>query len=154
MPKVIEGKIDAKGLKVAIVCSRFNEFVSKRLLEGAVDALVRHGAKDGDIDVFLAPGSFEIPAVTKRVIQSKSYNGVICIGTLIRGGTPHFDYLSAEVTKGIALLSLESDVPIVYGVITTDTIEQAIERAGTKMGNKGWDAAMALIEMCSLYKQT
>jgi len=150
MPRIIEGHLDGKGRRFGIVVSRFNSFISERLLEGALDALVRHGTKDDDIDVVRVPGSFEIPFFAKKLAESGKYQAVICLGALIRGATPHFDYISAECTKGIAQASLETGVPVVYGVITTDTIEQAIERAGTKAGNKGHDAAMAALEEADL----
>jgi 6,7-dimethyl-8-ribityllumazine synthase len=152
MARIIEGKLDAKGLKVAIVVSRFNSFICERLLEGATDALLRHNADDGDIDVVRVPGAFEIPLVAKKLASSGRYDGVICLGAVIRGATPHFDYVCSEVSKGVASVSLDSDIPIAFGVITTDTIEQAIERAGSKAGNKGAEAAMVVIEMLNLFK--
>ncbi len=151
--KSIEGKLDASGLKVAIVVSRFNEFITSKLLGGAMDCLKRNRANEDDITVVWVPGSFEIPSVVKKMAQSKKYDAVISLGAVIRGATPHFDYIAAEVTKGVAQISLSSDIPVVYGVLTTDTIEQAIERAGTKSGNKGFDAALSAIEMCNIYKQ-
>lgn len=151
--RIIEGKLNAQGLKFGVVVSRFNEFITSKLLEGALDALLRHGAKEEDIDVVRVPGSFEIPLVAKKMAQSGKYNAVICLGTLIRGATPHFDYIAAEVSKGIALVSLETGIPVAFGVITTETIEQAIERAGSKAGNKGWDAAMVAIEMARVIEQ-
>jgi len=150
MPKIIEGNLIAEGKTFAIVVSRFNDFITDRLVGGAVDALVRCGADDQDIDVVKVPGAFEIPLVTKKIAGRKRYDAIICLGAVIRGATPHFDYVSAEVSKGVAMVSLESDVPVIFGVITTDTIEQAIERAGTKSGNKGWSAAMAAVEMANL----
>ncbi|APG26719.1 6,7-dimethyl-8-ribityllumazine synthase [Syntrophotalea acetylenivorans] len=152
MARIIEGKLDAKGLKVAIVVSRFNSFICERLLEGATDALLRHNADDGDIDVIRVPGAFEIPLVAKKLATSGRYDGVICLGAVIRGATPHFDYVCAEVSKGVASVSLDTDIPIAFGVITTDTIEQAIERAGSKAGNKGAEAAMVVIEMLNLFR--
>lgn len=152
MPKFIEGQLSAEGLKVGIVVSRFNSFISERLLEGAVDALMRHGAKDANIEVVRVPGSFEIPLAAKKMAESKRYHAVIALGAVIRGSTPHFDYVSSEVTKGIASVSLDSGIPVIMGVLTTDTIEQAVERAGTKAGNKGWDAALSAMEMASLAK--
>lgn len=152
MPKMLEGKLLAEGLKFGIVVSRFNEFVTKRLLEGALDALGRHGAKDDDIAVAWVPGTFEVPLVAQKMASSGKYDAVICVGAVIRGATPHFEYIAAEVTKGIAQVGLATGVPTVYGVITTDTIEQAIERAGTKVGNKGFDAAEAAIEMVNLVR--
>jgi len=151
--KVIQGELQAKGLKFAIIVSRFNDFITGKLLEGAVDALVRHGAKEEDIDVIKVPGAFEIPLTAKKVASKGSYSAVICLGTVIRGATPHFDYVAAEVSKGVASVSLETGVPIAFGVLTTDTIEQAVERAGTKSGNKGFDAAMTAIEMAQVFKK-
>ncbi|HMK60489.1 MAG TPA: 6,7-dimethyl-8-ribityllumazine synthase [Dissulfurispiraceae bacterium] len=151
--KVIEGKLQAKDLKFGIVISRFNDFITSRLLDGAVDGLLRHGAADKDIDVVRVPGSFEIPLVAKKMAAGGKYDAVICLGTVIRGATPHFDYVAAEVSKGIAIASLETGVAIAFGVITSDTIEQAVERAGSKSGNKGWDAAMTAIEMAHVMKQ-
>ncbi|MDA8215343.1 MAG: 6,7-dimethyl-8-ribityllumazine synthase, partial [Nitrospiraceae bacterium] len=139
--KIIEGELQAKGLKFGIIVSRFNDFITSRLLDGAIDALVRHGAKEDDIEVVKVPGSFEIPLAAKKMASKGAYNAVICLGTVIRGATPHFDYVAAEVSKGVAAASLDTGVPIAFGVITSDTIEQAVERAGTKAGNKGWDAA-------------
>jgi 6,7-dimethyl-8-ribityllumazine synthase len=153
MAKIVEGKIRADGLRFGIVVSRFNNFITERLLEGALDALRRNGAGEDAIDIYRTPGSFEIPAVVKRVLARDQYDAIICLGAVIRGATPHFSYISAEVTKGIAQLSMESTVPITFGVITADTIEQAIERAGTKVGNKGWDAALSAIEMANLYRE-
>ena len=152
MGKSFEGMLLGKGLKFGIVVSRFNEFIAQKLLEGAQDALVRHGAAEADIDIAWVPGSFEIPLVAKKLAQSGRYDAVICLGAVIRGGTPHFEYIAAEVTKGIAGVNLETGVPVAYGVITTDTLEQAIERAGTKEGNKGFDAAVSAIEMANLVK--
>ncbi len=152
MVKTIEGKLDGKGLKFGIVQSRFNDFITARLVEGAVDALVRHGVKDEDITVVKVPGSFEIPIAAKKLASAGKVDAVICIGTVIRGSTPHFDYIAAEVSKGVAQVGLESGIPVLFGVLTTDSIEQAIERAGTKSGNKGWDAAMGAIEMVRLMK--
>jgi 6,7-dimethyl-8-ribityllumazine synthase len=151
--KIIEGELQAKGLKFGIIMSRFNDFITTRLLEGAQDALLRHGAKEDDIVVIKVPGSFEIPMAAKKLALKGSYNAIICLGTIIRGATPHFEYIAAEVSKGIATVSLETGLPITFGVLTTDTIEQAIERAGTKSGNKGWDAAMTAIEMAHLLKK-
>lgn len=151
--KIVEGKLQAQGLKFGIVISRFNEFITSKLLEGALDALLRHGAKENDIQIVRVPGSFEIPLIAKKLAQSGKFNAIICLGTLIRGATPHFDYIAAEVSKGIALVSLETGIPVSFGVITTETIEQAIERAGSKSGNKGWDAAMVAIEMARVIEQ-
>jgi 6,7-dimethyl-8-ribityllumazine synthase len=153
MAKIVEGKIRADGLRFGIVVSRFNNFITERLLEGTLDALRRNGAGEDAIDIYRTPGSFEIPAVAKRVLARDQYDAIICLGAVIRGATPHFSYISAEVTKGIAQLSMESGVPVTFGVITADTIEQAIERAGTKVGNKGWDAALSAIEMANLYRE-
>lgn len=150
MPIVHEGRIQAEGLRVAIVASRFNEFICGRLVEGALDALVRHGALDQDVHLIRVPGAFEIPAVARWAAQSGRFDAVICLGVVIRGGTPHFEYIAAEVSKGVAQVAMEAPVPVVFGVLTTDTIEQAIERAGSKAGNKGWDAAMAAMELVQL----
>ena len=151
--KVFEGKMLAKGLRFGIIVSRFNDFIGERLLGGALDALNRNGADDQNIDIFKVPGAFEIPLIAKKAAQSGKYDAVICLGAVIRGGTPHFDYIAAEVSKGIANVAIEAGVPISFGVLTTDTLEQAIERAGAKSGNKGWDAASAAIEMANLLKQ-
>lgn len=151
--KIFEGDLQAKGLKFGIVISRFNEFITGKLLDGAKDALIRHGAKEEDIDIVKVPGSFEIPLIAKKMAAKETYNAVICLGTVIRGATPHFDYISAEVSKGIAMASMETGVPVAFGVLTCDTIEQAVERAGTKSGNKGWDAALTAIEMAQLLKK-
>jgi len=150
--KILEGELQAKGLKFGIVVSRFNDFITTKLLEGALDALLRHGAKEEDIEIMKVPGSFEIPLAAKKM-ASKKYNAIICLGTVIRGATPHFDYVAAEVSKGIAAASLETEVPMAFGVITSDTIEQAIERAGSKAGNKGWDAAITAIEMAQVLRK-
>ncbi|OPX18064.1 6,7-dimethyl-8-ribityllumazine synthase [candidate division WOR-3 bacterium 4484_100] len=150
--KEIKGRLIGKGKKVAIIISRFNEFVSRRLLEGAIDCLIRHGVLANNIVVYWTPGSFEIPGVARRV-RSGKFDCLLCLGAVIRGDTPHFDYIAAEVTKGIASLNLEKGAPVIYGIITADTIEQAIERAGTKAGNRGWDAAMAGLELADLYTQ-
>ncbi len=150
MPSVFEGNISAQGKKFALVVSRFNDFVSDKLLAGAIDALGRHGARDEDIDIVKVPGSFEIPLMAKKMAEKERYHAVICIGAVIRGSTPHFEYVSAEVSKGVASVGLESGVPVIFGVVTTDTLEQAIERAGTKAGNKGWSAAIAAMEMANL----
>ena len=150
MAKTLEAHLNAEGKKFALVVSRFNDFITDKLLSGALDALVRSGAKDNDIQIVKVPGAFEIPLVAKKMATQKKVSAIICLGAVIRGATPHFDYVSAEVSKGIAQASLESGVPIIFGVVTTDTIEQAIERAGTKAGNKGWSAAMAAVEMANL----
>ena len=151
--KIIEGELQAKGLRFCIVISRFNEFITGKLLDGAMDALIRHGAKEEEIDVVKVPGSFEIPVVARKMALKAAHNAVICLGTVIRGATPHFEYISAEVSKGIASASMETGVPIAFAVLTCDTIEQAVERAGTKGGNKGWDAALTAIEMAQLMKK-
>jgi 6,7-dimethyl-8-ribityllumazine synthase len=150
MPKLIEADLVAKGKKFAIVVSRFNDFITDKLVGGAVDALVRSGTLDKDIDVVKVPGAFEIPLVAKKIAAGKRHDAVICLGAVIRGATPHFDYVSAEVSKGVAAASMEAGLPIIFGVLTTDTLEQAIERAGSKSGNKGWDAALAAVEMANL----
>lgn len=151
MPRTIEGQLVATGKRFGIIASRFNEFIVKKLLEGCLDGLTRHGVNEEEITIAWVPGSFEIPLGAQRLAMSEDYDAVICLGALIRGGTPHFDYISGEVTKGIAQVGLQSGVPVVYGVITTDSIEQAIERAGTKVGNKGYDAAMSALEMTDLF---
>ena len=150
MPKIIEAKLLAEGKKFALVVSRFNDFITERLLEGALDGLLRSGTKDEDIEIVRVPGAFEIPLMAKKMASTARYHAVICLGAVIRGATPHFDYVSAEVSKGIAMVSLESEIPVIFGIVTTDTIEQAIERAGTKAGNKGWDAAITAVEMANL----
>jgi len=151
--KTLEGKLNAKGLKFGIVVSRFNSFIGERLLEGAMDALKRSGAEEKDCTVARVPGAFEIPLAAKKMAKGGRYDAVLCLGCVIRGATPHFAYIAAEVTKGIASVSLESEIPVAFGVLITDTIEQAIERAGTKVGNKGFDAAMTAIEMANLVKE-
>ena len=153
MPKQYEGRLDGSGLRMALVVGRFNSFISERLVDGALDALLRHGVVDGDITVARVPGAFEIPLVARKMAESGKFDAVICLGAVIRGSTPHFDYVSAEVSKGIASVGLASGVPVIFGVLTTDSIEQAIERAGTKAGNKGFDAAMSAIEMVNLLKE-
>lgn len=152
MPRIIEGNLSSKGLKFAVIVSRFNDFISGRLLEGAIDTLLRSGAADGDMDVVKVPGSYEMPVVAKRLASMGSYDAIICLGCVIRGDTPHFDYVAAEAAKGIAKVSLDAGVPVSFGVITADNLEQAIERAGTKSGNKGRDAALTAIEMANLLK--
>ncbi len=152
MGKCFEGMLLGKGLKFSLVASRFNEFITKKLVEGAQDALLRHGVNEADIEIAWVPGSFEIPLVAKKLAQTKRYDAVICLSAVIRGGTPHFDYIAAEVTKGIAKVSLETGLPVAYGVITADTLEQAIERAGAKEGNRGFQAAVNAIEMANLVK--
>lgn len=153
MTNVIQGYLSAKNKKFGIVISRFNEFISNKLLTGALDCLSRHDCEEKNIDIVWTPGSFEIPLTAKKLAQQKKYNAIICLGAIIRGGTPHFDFVAAEVSKGIANASLETGVPIIFGVITSDNIEQAIERAGTKSGNKGWDAALSAIEMADLFEK-
>ena len=153
MPRIIEGKLVAKGMKFGIVASRFNDFICGRLIDGAVDALTRAGADEKDILIYKVPGAFELPAMAKKLAKAAKFDAVICLGAVIRGATPHFEYISAEVTKGIASVGLETEVPVAFGVLTTDTIEQAIERAGAKAGNKGWDAAMSAIEMVDLFRK-
>ena len=152
MGKLYEGLLLGKGLKIAMVVSRFNEFVTNKLLEGAQDALLRHDVNQDDIDIAWVPGAFEIPVVAQKLAQTNRYDAVICLGAVIRGATPHFEYIAAEVTKGIAQVGLNTGVPVIFGVITSDTLEQAIERAGTKSGNKGFDAAVNAIEMANLMK--
>ncbi|MDO8281507.1 MAG: 6,7-dimethyl-8-ribityllumazine synthase [Thermodesulfovibrionia bacterium] len=151
--KTYEGQLQAKGLKFGIVVSRFNDFINNKLLEGALDALLRHGAAEGDIDIVKVPGAFEIPLAAKILAAKKTYDAVICLGTIIRGATPHFEYVASGAAKGVASASLETGVPISFGVLTTDNIEQAVERAGSKSGNKGWDAALVAIEMAQLLKK-
>jgi len=152
MSRVFEGKLVGEGHKIGIVVSRFNEFITNKLLSGCMDALTRHNVSPDDIDIAWVPGAFEIPFMAQKMV-GKDYDAVICLGAVIRGATPHFEYVSAEVTKGVAQVSLNSGIPVIYGVITADTIEQAIERAGTKAGNKGVDAAISAIEMVNLTKQ-
>lgn len=149
-----QGKLQAKGLKIGIIVSRFNQFISERLLEGALDALHKLGAEEKDISVFKVPGSFEIPVIAKKLAKARRVDGIVCLGTLIRGDTPHFDFLSAEVTKGLAQISMDEGLPVSFGILTVDTIEQAIERAGTKAGNKGWDAVFSVVETLNLIKET
>jgi 6,7-dimethyl-8-ribityllumazine synthase len=152
MAKILEGKISAEGFRFAIVVSRFNDFISSRLVEGALDALRRHGATDKQVSLVKVPGSFEIPLTAKKLAESGDYNAIICLGAVIRGSTPHFEYIAAEVSKGVASVALDTRIPVIFGVLTTDSIEQAIERAGTKSGNKGWDAAMSAMEMVNLFE--
>ncbi|MCH7495033.1 MAG: 6,7-dimethyl-8-ribityllumazine synthase [Candidatus Marinimicrobia bacterium] len=153
MSNVIEGELKAVGLKFALVVGRFNSIISNQLLEGALDCLRRHEAKDETQDVYWVPGSREIPAVAKKLVESGIYDGVICLGAVIKGATPHFDYVAQEVSRGISDLAYNSNIPVIFGVLTTNSVEQALERAGTKMGNKGWDAALAAIEMHNLFKK-
>ena len=150
---VYEGKLDAKGLRIAIVVSRFNSFITERLLEGALDALKRHGLEEGQVDIYKVPGAFEIPLMAKVLAGKAELDGIICLGAVIKGATPHFHYVASEVAKGVAQVSLESGKPVSFGVITSENIEQAVERAGTKSGNKGFDAAVSLIEMANLLKK-
>lgn len=150
--KTIEGKLIAEGLKVGIVVARFNEFIGSKLLGGAIDGLVRHGMNEDDIEVIWVPGAFEIPVMAQKMAQSKKYDAIICLGAVIKGSTSHYDYVCAEVSKGIASVSLQFGLPVMFGVLTTDNIEQAIERAGTKAGNKGYDCAMGAIEMVNLIR--
>ena len=151
--RTIEGKLDATGLHFGIVIARFNEFISGKLLAGCLDGLRRHGADEENIEIAWSPGSFEIPLLAKKMAESKKFNAVICLGAVIRGATPHFDYVASEVSKGVAHVALETGLPVIFGVLTTDNLEQAIERAGTKGGNKGFDAALAAIEMANLLKE-
>ena len=153
MPKVIQGELVCQGKKFGIVVSRFNEFISNKLLGGALDALSRHGVQEEEITIIWSPGAFEIPILARKMAESGDYDAVITLGAVIRGGTPHFDYIANEVSKGVAQVALNSGIPVVFGVLTTDTIEQAIERAGTKSGNKGFDAAVSAIEMVNLMEQ-
>ncbi len=153
MANLFEGELSGKGFRFGIVASRFNSFITDRLQESAIDGLVRHGVNEKDIDIAKVPGAFEIPFVAKRMARSKKVNAVICLGTIIRGDTPHFDFIASEVSKGVATVAMEYEIPVIFGILTTETIEQAIERAGTKAGNKGWDAALSALEMVNLFKQ-
>jgi 6,7-dimethyl-8-ribityllumazine synthase len=153
MPKIFEGKISAEGFRFAVIVSRFNDFISSKLVEGAMDALKRHGVQEEQVSLVKVPGSFEIPMTAKKLAKSGNYDAVICLGAVIRGATPHFDYVAAEVSKGIANVALESEIPVTFGVLTTENLEQAIERAGSKAGNKGWDAAIAAMEMVNLFDE-
>jgi 6,7-dimethyl-8-ribityllumazine synthase len=153
MAKIYEGKLDASGLKFGIIVSRFNDLLTAKLQEGALDCLLRHSASEDDIEVFRVPGSFEIPYIANHLANSKKYDAIICLGALIRGHTPHFEYIAAEVSKGIANISMATGLPVIYGVVTADTLEQGIERCGTKAGNRGWDAAQSAIEMANLYRE-
>lgn len=153
MPNIIEGKLDGKGKKFAIIVSRFNEFITNKLMTGALDCLNRHNTNLDDVDIIWAPGAFEIPLVAQKAAKNEKYDAVICLGAVIRGATPHFDYVASEVSKGIAHVNLQSEKSVVFGIITADTIEQAIERAGTKAGNKGWDAALTALEMANLLQK-
>jgi 6,7-dimethyl-8-ribityllumazine synthase len=151
--KTYQGKLQAKGLKIGIVVSRFNSFLSERLLEGALEALQKMGAQEADLAIYKVPGSFEVPLVAKKLAKAKAVDGILCIGALIRGDTPHFDYLSAEVTKGLAQIAMDDGVPVSFGILTVDSVEQGIERAGTKAGNKGYDAAFSLVETLNMIKE-
>ncbi len=151
--KTFEGRLVAEGLKVGIIVARFNEFIGSKLLSGAIDGLVRHGMNEDDIEVAWVPGAFEIPVAAQRMAQSKKYDAIICLGAVIKGSTSHYDYVCAEVSKGVASVSLQYGLPVMFGVLTTDNIEQAIERAGTKAGNKGYDCALSAIEMANLFRQ-
>lgn len=153
-PAVHEGRLNAEGFRFAIVASRWNEFISSRLVDGALDGLERLGAKEGGVEVYRVPGAFEIPLLALRLAQSRKFDAVICLGTIIRGQTPHFDYIANEVTRGIAHAGLESGVPVVFGIVTADTVDQAIDRAGVKLGNKGFEAAMTAVELANLYRET
>jgi 6,7-dimethyl-8-ribityllumazine synthase len=153
MARIIEGKLWGEGLHFGIVVSRFNGFITERLVEGAIDGLVRHGVRDDDIDILRVPGAFEIPVATKRLAELKRYHAILCLGAVIRGATPHFDFVAGQVSSGIASIALESSVPCIFGILTTETVEQAIERAGTKMGNKGWEAAVSAVEMANVLAQ-
>jgi 6,7-dimethyl-8-ribityllumazine synthase len=153
MVKIHEGKLDASGLKFGIIVSRFNDLLTAKLQEGAIDCLKRHNASEENIEVYKVPGSFEIPYMANHLARSKKYDAVICLGALIRGHTPHFEYIAAEVSKGIANISMATGLPVIYGVVTADTLEQGIERCGTKAGNRGWDAAQSAIEMANLYRE-
>lgn len=151
--KIYEGKLVAKNQKIGIIVGRFNEFIGSKLLSGAIDGLKRHGVSEDNIEITWVPGAFEMPLIAKKMAKTKKYDAVICLGAVIRGATPHFDYVSSEVSKGIANVSLETEIPVIFGVLTTDTIEQAIERAGTKAGNKGYEAAVSAIELSNLLKE-
>jgi len=152
--KTYQGMLQAKGLKIGIVVSRFNQFISERLLEGALDALHKLGAAEADLSIYKVPGSFEVPFIAKKIAASGKVDGLLCLGALIRGDTPHFDFLSAEVTKGLAQISMDEGLPVAFGILTVDTLEQGIERAGTKAGNKGYDAAFSLVETLNLVKSS
>ncbi|MDY7035157.1 MAG: 6,7-dimethyl-8-ribityllumazine synthase [Thermodesulfobacteriota bacterium] len=153
MTEIFEGKISGEGFRFAVIVSRFNDFISSKLVEGAMDALLRHGANEKQVSLIKVPGAFEIPLAAKRLAEGGQYDAIICLGAVMRGATPHFEYIAAEVSKGIAHVALESRIPVTFGVLTTDSLEQAIERAGSKSGNKGWDAAMAAMEMVNLFKE-
>jgi 6,7-dimethyl-8-ribityllumazine synthase len=152
-PKVHEGRLNAEGFRFAIVASRWNEFITGRLVEGALDALERLGVNEGSVSIYRVPGAFEIPLLAKRLAQSRRFDAIICVGTIIRGQTPHFDYIANEVARGISQAGLESGVPVVFGIVTADTVDQAIDRAGVKLGNKGFEAGMTAVELANLYKQ-
>ena len=152
MKKVIEGHLNSKGMKIAVVAGRFNELITSKLIGGADDCFIRHGGDEKSLSLVWVPGAYEMPLIARKLAKSGEYDAVVCVGAVIRGGTPHFEYVSSEVAKGVASVSLEADLPVIFGVLTTDSIDQAIERAGTKAGNKGWEAMLAAIEMVSLYK--
>jgi len=151
---VHEGKLDGSSIKVAVIVSRFNGFITERLLSGAMDGLSRHGVSEANVDVYRCPGAFDVPSVAKKIIEHKKHDAVICLGAVIRGETPHFDYVAGESAKGIGEIALDSGIPVIYGILTTDTVEQAIDRAGGKSGNKGYDAAISAIEMVNLFRQS
>lgn len=153
MAKIVQGDLSGTGLKIGIVAARFNDFITSRLVDGALDGLQRHGVAEADIEIVRVPGAYEIPLAARMLAQSRKFQAIICLGAVIRGATPHFEYVSAEVSKGVASVSMDSGLPVIFGVLTTDTIEQAIERAGSKSGNKGWDAALSAIEMANVMKQ-
>ncbi|MFC1532077.1 6,7-dimethyl-8-ribityllumazine synthase [Thermodesulfobacteriota bacterium] len=153
MPKILEGKLSAEGFSFAIIVGRFNDFISSKLVEGAMDALKRHGVDEEQVSLIKVPGAFEIPIAAKKLAGGNKYDAIICLGAVIRGSTPHFDYIAAEVAKGVASVALDSSIPVTFGVLTTDNLEQAIERAGSKIGNKGWDAAVAAMEMVNLFNE-
>ena len=153
MPKIVEGKLLAQNKKFGIVVSRFNDFITEKLVGGAIDALIRCGADDADIEIVKVPGAFEIPMIARKMAEKKRYDAIVCLGAVIRGSTPHFDYVSAEVSKGVAQVGMEAGVPVIFGILTTDNIEQAIERAGSKAGNKGWSAAVSAVEMVNLVSE-
>lgn len=153
MARIIEGKLWGEGFHFGIVVSRFNGFITERLVEGAIDGLIRHGVRDDDIDILRVPGAFEIPVATKRLAALNRYHAILCLGAVIRGATPHFDFVAGQVSSGIASIALETSVPCIFGILTTETVEQAIERAGTKMGNKGWEAALSAVEMANVLAQ-
>ncbi len=152
MKKIIEGHLNSKGMKIAVIGGRFNELITSKLIDGAEDCFIRHGGEENNLSLVWVPGAYEMPLIAKKLAESGKYDAVVCVGAVIRGGTPHFEYVSSEVAKGIASVSLETNLPVIFGVLTTDSIDQAIERAGTKSGNKGWNAMLGAIEMVSLFK--